>query len=236
MTVSLIDEYNDRGHLIYIENLPGAYVRGRSREEALEKLPQEVESYMLWAGMETCCAVPQGHVVQEKYSRLAVEDADSDVIFRSEREPMLLSDYSRLRSLALRSAADFQRLFDSVPDKDGTVLEPRDTFYGKVPLTARQMYEHTMNVNSYYYDQLGVDAPNGPDILSCRKTGFERLEEQHNVLTLPVMTGSWDEEWSIRKLMRRFIWHDRIHARAMYRMASRLCGKENIADPFFFDV
>ena len=237
MTVSLVDEYNDRGHLVYIENLPGAFVRGRSREDALKKLTREVESYMKWAGMEVYCAVPVGRIVQEKYSgELAVEDADSDVIFHSEREPVTLSDYSRLRSLVLRSAADFLRLFDSVPDKDCTILQPRDTFYGSVPLTARQMYEHTKNVNSYYFDQLGVDAPNGPDILSCRRIGLERLEEQNDILSMAVRTGSWNEEWSVRKLLRRFLWHDRIHARAMYRMAVRLCGEERVGNPFFFDI
>ena len=29
------------------------------------------------------------------------------------------------------------------------------------------------------------------------------------------------ETWTLRKLLRRFIWHDRIHARAMVRMMKR---------------
>ena len=29
----------------------------------------------------------------------------------------------------------------------------------------------------------------------------------------PVISGSYGEEWSLRKLLRRFVWHDRIHAR-----------------------
>ena len=53
---------------------------------------------------------------------------------------------------------------------------------------------------------------------------------------MAVRTGSWNDEWSVRKLLRRFLWHDRIHARAMYRMAVRLCGEERVGNPFFFDI
>ena len=31
-----------------------------------------------------------------------------------------------------------------------------------------------------------------------------------------VVAGSYGEDWSLRKVLRRFIWHDRIHAKAMY--------------------
>ena len=40
----------------------------------------------------------------------------------------------------------------------------------------------------------------------------------------PVFEGSWEEDWTLRKLLRRFIWHDRIHARAMERMRKRTFG------------
>ncbi len=234
MKIRVIDEYNDKGHLVYAENLPGAYVRGKSLDEAVKKLPDEVERYMLWAGMETYCAVPEHTVVQEKRSSLAVEDADSDVIFDSERRPMDMYSYMSLRKLALKSAEDFLLLYQSVPDKDSALQAPRKTFYGDVPVTARQMYEHTKNVNSYYFEQLSVEVSNAPDILACRKTGFDLLEQQENFLTNGAVSGSWNEEWSLRKLLRRFIWHDRIHARAMYRMAAALFGRDAVVDPFFF--
>ncbi len=234
MKLLLVDEYNDKGHLVYIENLPGAYVRGATLEEALSKLDSEAERWMLWAGMEPYRARAHGTVSQEKPSTLAIEDADSDVLFESEKAPLTAGEYVKLRHLALKSAEDFLTLYQSIPDKEGTTLPRRSTFYGDVPVTARQMYEHTKNVNSYYFDQLGIDADNGPDILTCRIAGFELLERQPDFLGNGVFDGSYDEQWTVRKLCRRFIWHDRIHARAMYRMASALCGSENISDPFFF--
>ena len=49
-----------------------------------------------------------------------------------------------------------------------------------------------------------------------------------------VIEGSYGEAWSLRKVLRRFIWHDRIHAKAMYRMAVKVFGAENVANPFCF--
>ena len=53
-------------------------------------------------------------------------------------------------------------------------------------------------------------------------------------LNNPVVEGSYDELWSVRKMLRRFIWHDRIYARAMYRMAVKTFGAEKIDNPFSF--
>ena len=86
------------------------------------------------------------------------------------------------------------------------------------------MYEHTKNVNAYYFGEIGVEADNEGDIVSCRRRGFELLEKQPDFLNNPVFEGSWEENWTLRKLLRRFIWHDRLHARAMERMKKRTFG------------
>ena len=75
---------------------------------------------------------------------------------------------------------------------------------------------------------------NGPDILSCRQKGFEELEKQEDFLQNKVFDGSYGEEWSLRKVLRRFIWHDRIHARAMYRRAYEAFWDAEIDNVFHF--
>ena len=75
---------------------------------------------------------------------------------------------------------------------------------------------------------------NNGNIYECRKRGFEVLEIKFDFLCNTIVAGSYGEDWSLRKVMRRFIWHDRIHARAMYRMAVKVFGAENVANPFCF--
>ncbi|MDE5597109.1 MAG: hypothetical protein K2J04_04695, partial [Lachnospiraceae bacterium] len=95
---------------------------------------------------------------------------------------------------------------------------------------------HTKNVNAYYFGEIGVEADNEGTILECRKKGFMLLEQMPDYLENKVYTGSYDELWSLRKVMRRFIWHDRIHARAMYRMAVRTFGENAVPDRFRFNI
>ena len=48
-----------------------------------------------------------------------------------------------------------------------------------------------------------------------------------------IHTAPDGEAWTPRKLMRRYLWHDRIHARALFRRTQTLWGSQ-IPDPFRF--
>lgn len=231
MRVRCCWEHNGNDTLLYALDCVGAYARGQDLKTALAKLPAEIACYLAWLGQSAPEAVTV-EVVQEKVSTLAIADADSDVLLDGEEAPLSLEEYARLKALSLRSARDFLTLYQAVPDKDVSCLPARNSFYGLVPRTARQMYEHTKTVNRYYFGETGVDVDNGGTILECRERGFALLEQCAGFLSLPPVEGSYGEMWSVRKMLRRFVWHDRIHAKAMYRMAIQTFGA--CANPFGF--
>lgn len=236
MAIKCVWEHNGMDSLLYAVDLPGAYARGVGREEALQKMRQELPQFLRWMGRELPPEELAPVIIQEKTSTLRIADADSDVLFESERLPLTPEEYAAQKALALRSAADFLALYRSIPDPDQSALPPRETFYGAVPRTAREMYEHTKNVNAYYFREIGIAADNEGDILSCRERGFLLLERQPDYLKNEVFLGSYEEEWSLRKVLRRFIWHDRIHAKAMARMAAKTFGAGHFTDPFKFGI
>ena len=233
MTINCVWEHNGNDTLLYATNFVGAYTRGESLEIAKAKMPQEIVSYCNWLGMDAA-GKTEIVIVGEKRSELTIRDADSDVLFESEKAPLTAEEYRKLKALALKSAQDFLALYDSVPDKNATAAPERKTFYGKVPRSADEMYAHTKNVNEYYFSEIHVDADNDGNIYACRKRGFEALEAKGDFLENVVVAGSYGEDWSLRKVLRRFIWHDRIHAKAMYRMATKVFGAESIENPFCF--
>lgn len=235
MIINCVWEHNGSDTLLYAVDFVGAYTRGESLEIAKAKMPQEIASYCSWLGMEA-----EGKaeivIVGEKRSELTIRDADSDVLFESEQAPLTTEEYEALKTLALKSAKDFLALYESIPDKNAAAAPERKTFYGQVPRTANEMYEHTKNVNTYYFAEIAVEADHDGNIYECRKRGFEALESNPDFLQNAVTEGSYGEDWSLRKVLRRFIWHDRIHAKAMYRMAIKVFGAENVVNPFcFFD-
>lgn len=226
-------EHNGNDTLLYSVDHIGAYTRGSSLEAAMSKMGAEIASYSLWKGQEYGSETDI-EIIQEKESDLQIADADSDVLFDTERAPLSREEYEELKSLVLRSACDFYNLYSSVSNKNESCLPHRSTFYGAVPRTAREMYEHTKNVNSYYFEQIDVDVDNEGTIYDCRKRGFELLEQIPDFLDNAVIEGSYGELWSLRKVMRRFLWHDRIHAKAMYRMAVKTFGSSGIDNIFRF--
>ena len=233
MKVYCVWEHNGNDTLLYSVDYIGAYTRGESLEIAKAKMPGEIISYLKWLGEDTSDNI-EVVITQEKDSELAIKDADSDVLFESEKAPLTADEYEKLKALALKSAKDFLALYESIPNKSATAIAERKTFYGNVPRSADEMYEHTKSVNEYYFAEIDADADNSGNIYECRKRGFEFFETKPDYLNNSVIEGSYGEDWSLRKVLRRFIWHDRIHARAMYRMAVKVFGAENIANPFCF--
>ena len=83
-----------------------------------------------------------------------------------------------------------------------------------------------------YIGELGADFENLPDILENRALALQMAEDLPDFLENKVIEGSYGELWSLRKALRRFLWHDRIHAKALWRMARRIWP--DIPDPFCF--
>ena len=155
-------EHNGGDSLLYAVDLIGAYTRGASRDAAIQKMPAEISAYLKWRG-DFIPGPFKPEVIQEKNSSLTVSDADSDVIFEDEKSTLSMSEYLELKALALKSAKDFLTLYQAIPDKNKSCLQARATFYGQVPRTAVEMYEHTKNVNDYYFGEIGVSAGNEGD-------------------------------------------------------------------------
>ena len=234
MSIHCVWEHNGPDTLLYAVDYPGAFARGENLETAIAKMPQEIHAYCRWAGLDapadlSCC------IVQEKESSLLIRDADSDVLFDAERPPLSAAEYEKLKALALASARDFQALYDAVPDHHQSCLAARKTFYSQIPRTAQEMYQHTKSVNVYYFAEIGVDADSEGRIAESRVRGFALLEQQPDFLQNKLFEGSYDELWTLRKMLRRFLWHDRIHAKAMWRMAQKTFPGHQIANPFFFE-
>lgn len=81
MTVTCVWEHHGKASLIYADQFPGAYTRGATKDEALSKMPAEVRSYIAWKTGRYPPGWPEIRIIQENASELAIEDADTDVLF-----------------------------------------------------------------------------------------------------------------------------------------------------------
>ena len=187
--INCVWEHKGNDTLLYAIDYVGAYTRGESLDLAIEKMSEEITSYLRWCERKPDCNF-QINITQEKASDLDIKDADSDVIFEGEKIPLTAEEYEKLKSLVLKSAKDFLTLYESIPDKSAFTAAERKTFYGSVPRSASEMYEHTKKVNEYYFAEIGVDADNEGNIYECRKRGFELLEAKSDFLNNPVIEAT----------------------------------------------
>ena len=47
--IDAVVEYNDIGYLVYADNFAGAYTRGKTQDEALAKLSDEIKIFSRWS-------------------------------------------------------------------------------------------------------------------------------------------------------------------------------------------
>ena len=230
MHIDAICETNGKGWLIWAAQCPGAFARGATETKRWPSCRATCGASC--AGRRAC----RGH---HRYagrpieSSLHTEDADSDLLLEADCAPMTEADYAAAKLLVLKSARDFCTLFESIPNPDISPRAPRTSFYGPVPRTPREMYDHTNSTTAYYMAAFGIPFENMPDLYANRLQALAEIEDREELLTGRICTAPDGERWTLRKLLRRFLWHDRIHARAMWRMAAPLWGSA-VADPFGF--
>ena len=230
-------EYNDAGVTLWAAAYPGAFARGETVEQAAKKLPAACRRYRLWAKLSSEAAgldQEQVRCVKKYKVDAAVEEGFTTVLLPGERLPMDMAQYTALKTLCLASARDFETLFASIPQKDRALLKSRRTLYGKVPVTARVMLSHVLDSQRSWALLFGVDLGEGQGLLADRKQLFAGLEAQPGFLVNRLYTASDGEQWTLKKLLRRLLWHDTLHGRALYRKAITFWQRERIKNPFGF--
>ena len=87
MTINCVWEHNGRDTLLYAVDFVGAYTRGETLEAAILKMQTEISSYLQWSGQKADMRMDVA-IIEEKVSELTICDADSDVLFESEKAPL----------------------------------------------------------------------------------------------------------------------------------------------------
>jgi len=239
--VSVAFETNGRGYLGFIVELPGAYIRGRTEKEAIAKVNQEIHSYLRWL------SVRYKHdykiqIVQRHRSPLTVEDADSEILLEADKAVMEMEEFRNLVDLVWFSGETFVQLYTGAAFKDWVdASRIRKTFYGDNPKTIREIFRHVKNCQYYYLSRMNIIEKTEGDFLTIRKSCLEKLEALYRKSNNCVILEVDNELWTLKKALRRFIWHDRIHGKAMARILEKQSQLEMIAEyedtfHFFFNM
>ena len=232
-------ETNGKGWHGFLVLPPGAFVRGPTLRAALSKTDREVRTFLRWAGVRAQAGRYQGYAAEERRSALRVEDADSEILLAADVGELAEPELAAHSALARRSADSFQKLWDgaALPDWVDARRVGR-TFWGESPTTIREVYAHVLRTQSYYLTRLGLGAlKDATDLAASRGVCLEALAEGWKKGIGSGVREADGELWTLRKVLRRLLWHDRIHAKAVVRILEEQRREgliERYEDPFGF--
>lgn len=236
--VSIAFETNGKGYIGFIIELPGAFIRGRTEKEAIGKAEGEVNIYLKWLGIKQ----KNGYkiqIVQRHESSLSVEDADNEILLEADKEIIKKEEFGNLLDLVWYSGKTFLQIYTPAKFKDW-IDEPRirKTFYGENPKTIQEILEHVKGCQYYYLSRIKIKfEEGGKDFLNIRKFCLGKLEDLYCKNNNSLIFDVDDELWTLKKVLRRFIHHDRIHGKAMTRILEKqrqLGIIDEYQDPFHF--
>ena len=236
--VSLAFETNGKGYIGYIVELPGAFVRGKTEEEAIAKVDGEVDIFLNWLGIK------QKHeykiqIAQRHRSSLQVEDADNEILLEADQEIMKKEEFRNFAELVWYSGETFLQLYTSAKFKNWIdESRIRKTFYGENPKTIQEIFEHVKGCQYYYLSRTKIEfEKEEKDFLDIRKFCLAKLENLYSQNNNSLLFDEDNELWTLKKVLRRFIHHDRIHGKAMTRIQEKqrqLGIIDEYEDPFHF--
>jgi len=235
--VSIAFETNGRGYIGFIVELPGAFIRSRTEKEAIAKVNREVNSYLKWLEIEQ---KPEYkiQVIQRHRSLLMVEDADNEILLEADKKTMDVEEFRNSLDLVWFSGETFLQLYTNTKFKDWIdESRIRKTFYGDNPKTIQEIFDHVKYCQYYYLSRMKITEEIEGDFMAIRKFCLKKLKvlyrENNNSLIFEID----NELWALKKVLRRFIWHDRIHGKAITRILEKqkqLGIIDEYNDPFHF--
>ena len=235
--VSIAFETNGRGYIGFIVELPGAFIRDRTEKEAIAKVNSEVNLYLKWLEIKQQPGY-KIQVVQRHKSSLMVEDADNEILLEADKKIMGEDKFRKLLDLVWFSGEIFSQLYTTAKFKDWVdKARIRKTFYGDNPKTIGEIFDHVKYCQYYYLSRMKITEEIKGDFMEVRKFCLEKLEALYHKHDNSLIFEVDNELWTLMKVLRRFIWHDRIHGKAMTKILEKqrqLGIIDEYNDPFHF--
>jgi hypothetical protein len=223
--VEIIFETNGKAFIGWVKELPGSFIRGRTIIEAKETLETEIISYKKWLDLPLKNDIMTNYVVCN--TNAIVEEADTEILLDYD-----LDNYVNIEYLLfdckniLLSAEKLNELFINCKHKN--IIDKiwvGKCFLGDLPSTIEEHFDHVLSTQKWYLNNIGGNIGFDKDFICGRKRISEIIMAKYRNEGNKIYEQS-SEIWTIRKVIRRLIWHDRFHAKAIEEMEERI-NREN---------
>ncbi len=236
-------EHGERWWYAHVAELPGCFTRGETRDEVLGALPETIKRYIAFLearGKPTGARAAEFRVVEEIQEIPELGERGGAVaLFATDQEPVDREELQCFLDLMRWNREELLGNVEPLSENDKDARPFPDKW------TINETLKHIANAEEWYVSRLGAKyqkeyegfvrglRPKGrrPSILE--RLGTVRLGATHaleyafasgvqGVFKRTAYTRHPEEQWTFRKVMRRFVEHEREHIGTINRVIDAL--------------
>jgi hypothetical protein len=210
-----IEDMEPGNWVAWVFELPGCYARGTMRDEAIDSVPPvvaDLTARLAAAGFAvTHISSPFTYEVAEEFRAYPSRpDYLVNAFFENDKTVLEQRDVEYAIQLFHLNRRDLLSIINGLsPDQLDRDIP------GEAQKNLRGILRHIGTAEWWYWDRLDMAFPRGerPDDIfqllpNIRGYTLQRLSD---LIHRPLCTERSGEKWSPRKLVRRAIWHERVH-------------------------
>jgi predicted RNase H-like HicB family nuclease/uncharacterized damage-inducible protein DinB len=236
-------EHGDQWWYAHVAELPGCFTRGTTREAALNALSEAVAEHLAFLRTHGLLLkkTPTDFSVSEEIHDIPElgESGGAVALFASDRVPVTGEDCDLFLRLMEWNRAELLALIEPIQEHERNARP----LSGK--RTVNETLRHIMHAEEWYVSRLGPAIQRqyegrlrslcqgrrgriiGDQLVAARKSAVLTLKEVQQggvpeVFQRRAYTGHPDEDWTFRKVLRRFVEHEREHIGTIKQLISLL--------------
>jgi len=220
-----IEDMEPGNWVAWVFEYPGCYARASTRDQALGLVPQVIEELLV--RLRQAAFLPDNEspeinvaVAEEFRAFQSTRDYLVNAFFDNDRIPLTENDIKYAHCVLGINRNDLLAVIDGLLQNDLS-----REIQGEVQKNIGGILRHIGTAEWWYWDRLGLAFPRqdrpvdiGTLLATIREFTIKHLPELVGSTLIKTCSG---EEWSPRKLLRRTIWHERVHTLQVKRYIER---------------
>lgn len=216
-----VEDIEPNNWVAWVFEFPGCYSRAMTREEAICLVPDAVKESVkriesVYTGPGYNVPLYETKVVEEFRAYESEPGYLVNAFFENDRIPLTDKDIDYAKCLLKLNRNELISLLSGLPEEtfDRTIA-------GEVRTNIKGILNHIGTTEWWYWDRLDMVAPR-ERFPSEPIALLESIREFSNanlgrLVGNNLTTKKQSETWSARKLLRRMIWHERVHTLQIVR-------------------
>jgi len=217
---------NETGWNAWLPDLPGFATHADTEAAVLNRLPTKAEEHIRWLRAHD---LPEAQATRPESFSVAERVTGDEIIFSGDRGPATDREFSLALRLLECSRSDLLAVLARMPEAALDWDPPYRDFAGWATWrTIRQILAHISNTETHYYlAAIGCipDMPPAePDadwrrhLPAHRLAAIDFLEEVRLSDDRARLRDVVDDQWSVRKVLRRLVRHELLHLKSITRI------------------